>query len=74
MTKHFAGLDVSLKTTAICVIDGQGGIVFEGSATTDPDAIAAVLTPYTPDCVGLEAGPMSESGVTHEISRRSAWP
>ena len=36
MTKHFVGLDVSLETTAICVIDGQGGVVFEGSATNTP--------------------------------------
>ena len=29
--EHFAGLDVSLETTTICVIDDQGGVVFEGS-------------------------------------------
>lgn len=60
MMEHFAGLDVSLETTAICVIDGQGGVIFEGSAMTDPDAIAAALAPYVPGCVGLEAGPLSE--------------
>jgi transposase len=58
--KRFAGLDVSLSTTSICVVDGHGQIVFEGVATTDPDAIGAVLAPHGPDLVGLEAGPMSE--------------
>ena len=36
--KRFAGLDVSLSTTSICVVDGQGRVVFEGVVTTDPDA------------------------------------
>src|SRR5918998_6046888 len=58
--KRFAGLDVSLSTTSICVVDGQGHVVFEGVVTTDPDAIGAVLAPHGPDLVGLEAGPMSE--------------
>ena len=58
--KRFAGLDVSLSTTSICVVDEQGHVVFEGVVTTDPDAIAAVLAPHGPDLVGLEAGPMSE--------------
>jgi transposase len=58
--KRFAGLDVSLSTTSICVVDGQGHIVFEGVVPTDPDAIGAVLAPQGPDLVGLEAGPMSE--------------
>jgi transposase len=58
--KRFAGLDVSLATTAIWVVDDQGEVVFEGSVTTDPDAIAAALAPHAPDLVGLEAGPMSE--------------
>jgi transposase len=58
--KRFAGLDVSLSTTSICIVDGEGRIVFEGVVTTDPDAIGAVLAPHGPDLVGLEAGPMSE--------------
>lgn len=30
MPEQLAGLDVSLETTTICVIDNQGGVVFEG--------------------------------------------
>jgi hypothetical protein len=33
---HFAGLDVSLETTTICVVDDQGGVIFEGWVATDP--------------------------------------
>jgi len=58
----FAGLDVSLETTAICVIDQDGKIVQEAVASTDAEAIADVLERYRADLerVGLEAAPMSE--------------
>jgi transposase len=60
VTERFVGLDVSLSTTTICVVDSHGGMIFEGSVSTDPDALAAVLAPHAPGCIGLEAGPMSE--------------
>src|SRR3954447_6124405 len=60
MTERFAGLDVSLATTAICVVDEKGDVVLEVSVPTDPEAIAAVLVPHAPSRLGLEAGPMSE--------------
>ena len=58
--KRFAGLDVSLSTTAICVVDEEGQVVFEGAVATDPDLLAAALAAHAPDLVGQEAGPMSE--------------
>jgi transposase len=57
---RFAGLDVSLATTTICVVDGRGEVLFEGSVETDAAAIANALQAYRPELVGLEAGPMSE--------------
>ena len=39
----YAGLDVSLEKTAICVIDQDGKIVQEIVAPTDAEAIADVL-------------------------------
>src|SRR6185503_9478566 len=41
--EYFAGLDISMKETHICVIDRDGGIVLEAKATTLPGAIAAEL-------------------------------
>ena len=41
--RYFAGLDVSLKKTTICVVDEQGGIVKEGRATSEPKALIAAL-------------------------------
>lgn len=34
--KHYVGLDVSMKTTFICVLDEAGKVVHEGSEKTDP--------------------------------------
>ena len=59
--KYFAGLDVSLQETAICVVDEDGIVVSEGKAASDPDDLvrwlAATDLPITR--VGLEAGPLS---------------
>jgi hypothetical protein len=57
--KRFAGLDVSLSTTSISVVDDQGQVVFEGSVATDPDTIAAALA--APDLV--RTGSRTDVGV-----------
>jgi transposase len=59
--KHFAGLDVSLQETAICVVDEDGTIVIEGKAASAPAdlirwfAAAGLMIAR----LGLEAGPLS---------------
>ncbi len=40
---QYVGLDVSLKETAICVAGADGETAFEGTAGSDPEAIAAVI-------------------------------
>lgn len=40
---YYAGLDVSLEETAICVVDGTGRIVKEARAASEPPALAAAL-------------------------------
>lgn len=59
--KHFAGLDVSLQETAICVVDEDGIVINEGKAASEPDGLARWLaaTGLTIVRVGLEAGPLS---------------
>ncbi len=39
----YVGLDVSLKETSICVVDGNGTIVSEGTVISEPSAIAAFI-------------------------------
>jgi transposase len=41
---HFAGLDVSVKETSVCVVDDTGGIVRELKVPSEPEALLAVLT------------------------------
>jgi transposase len=57
----YAGLDVSLKSTAICIVDAKGKIVREGTVPTDPEAIATFIASHAPDAVrvGLESGATS---------------
>src|SRR5262245_59263609 len=57
----YAGLDVSLKETAICVVDDGGKIVFERSVATDPQVIAKHLAKHAPglERFGLESGSTS---------------
>ena len=39
----YVGMDVSLKETSICVVDGKGEIVSEGTVISEPSAIAAFI-------------------------------
>ena len=48
--EHYVGLDVSLKSTAICIVDAKGKIVREGAVITDPETIAAFIASYAPRC------------------------
>lgn len=59
---YFAGIDVSLEASRVCVVDGAGRIVREGEADSEPEALAAVLrgTGSSFERVGLEAGPLSQ--------------
>ena len=56
--EHYAGLDVSLRLTAVCVMDERGRVVGEGKVASEPAAIAGFLQPYasTLTLAGLEAG------------------
>jgi len=58
----YVGLDVSVESTAICVIDSAGNIEKELSAASDPDDLTGALMPFRDriKAIGLEAGPMSE--------------
>ena len=59
---HFAGLDVSVKETSVCIVDDAGNVVREVKVTSEPEALLAVLKnpAYRFKRIGLEAGPLSQ--------------
>jgi transposase len=59
---HFAGLDVSVKETSVCILDVAGRIVREVKVASEPEALLQVLTnpAYHFKRIGLEAGPLSQ--------------
>jgi transposase len=59
---HFAGLDVSVKETSVCIVDDSGKIVREVKVASEPEALLVVLknSAYHLRRIGLEAGPLSQ--------------
>lgn len=60
--EHYAGIDVSLEQSSVCIVNAAGKIVLEAKAASDPQALSRLLLglelPMTR--VGLEAGPLSQ--------------
>ncbi len=60
--EYYAGLDVSLEQTSVCVVDTQGQVVREAKVASEPDALIDFLCREDLEIarVGLEAGPLSQ--------------
>lgn len=58
--EYYAGLDVSLEKTRICVLDRDGAVVHEATAPSSPASIATALS-KAPACVRVvfETGRMA---------------
>lgn len=60
--EYYAGIDVSLESASVCIVDDKGSIVREGKAASEP----ALLIKWLKDGgveltrIGLEAGPLSQ--------------
>lgn len=59
--EHYAGLDVSLKATSICVVDRDGKTVARGTCPTDPEGVAGWFRnrSLTPCRIVHESGQLS---------------
>lgn len=59
---HYAGVDVSLATSAVCILDAAGRIVREAKVGSEPEELAAFLAGCGHHLIriGLEAGPLSQ--------------
>ena len=59
--EHYAGIDVSLELSSVCVVDAQGKIVRETKVASEPEALVAFFASlgFAVKRIGLEAGPLS---------------
>ena len=60
--KYYAGLDVSVKETSVCIVDETGKVCRELKVPSHPEDLVEVLkSPAVPlERIGLEAGPLSQ--------------
>ena len=60
--EHYAGIDVSLELSSVCVVDAQGKIVREAKVASEPEALLAFFASlgFAVKRIGLEAGPLSQ--------------
>ncbi len=58
---HYAGLDVSMKETVICIVNEKGESVYRGRAKTDPEKILEHFLKMNLkiEKVGIESGSLS---------------
>jgi transposase len=60
--EHYAGIDVSLEYSSLCVVDGTGKIVRETVVPSEPEALIGWFDSlgFGLARIGLEAGPLSQ--------------
>jgi transposase len=71
--EHYAGIDVSLERSSVCVVDAVGKIVREGKVASEPAALVAWFGSlgFAVARIGLEAGPLSQwlfAGMREELA------
>src|SRR5271156_5264611 len=59
---RFAGLDLSVRETSVCVVDEAGKVLVERKVATEPDDLIELLGSISGQYgrIGLEAGPLSQ--------------
>jgi transposase len=59
---YYAGIDVSLEYSSVCVVDASGNIVREAKVASEPEALINWFSGLGVELarIGLEAGPLSQ--------------
>ena len=66
--EHYAGLDVSLELSSVCIVDERGTIISEAKVASEPEALIGFLRMREVEIarVGLEAGVGQRSRASHK--------
>jgi transposase len=72
--EHYAGIDVSLELSSVCVVDATGRIVREAKVASEPETLIAWFRGLGLELtrIGLEAGPLSQW--LYAAMRDGGWP
>jgi transposase len=75
---QYAGIDVSLELSSVCIVDAQGKIVKEAKVASEPEALIGFFETlgFAVDRIGLEAGPLSQwlhAGLNEQDLKRFCW-
>src|SRR5580692_2534183 len=76
--EHYAGIDVSLESASLCVVDATGRIVREAKVASEPDVLIGWFRGlgFAATRIGLEAGPRPgclQGNAGQDRSERRAW-
>ena len=68
---NYVGLDVSQKTTTLCIVDGEGHRQWRGECVTSPEQIVRAVLQHAGAGarIGIETGPMTP-WLVHELRSR----
>ena len=60
--EHYAGIDVSLESSSVCIVDATGRVVREAKIASEPEALLGWFQQLGAELarIGLEAGPLSQ--------------
>jgi len=60
--EHYAGIDVSLESSSVCIVDATGRVVREAKIASEPEALVGWFQQRGAELarIGLEAGPLSQ--------------
>ena len=60
--EHYAGIDVSLESASLCVVDATGRIIREAKVASEPEVLIGWFRSLGLEVtrIGLEAGPLSQ--------------
>ena len=70
--EHYAGIDVSLERSSVCVVDATGRIVREAKVASEPEALVGFFAPARPGADPDRAGGGAALAVAHMGNRASS--